>query len=309
MKKRTFAGAYGHLNDLKRADKKICIITASNQERPNELLDLFEQYSGYKISRFAIGRVARLISPDAEEVKQERVRKMVESLKERNPDYLIFQDVGYFRKSFFALEGLCEVILKVAEDTGVIIVSDYAEDFMRMLGHDTVLRVMNRNDRELKIKPSDLSNEDLYDMNRKKAFVSGIFYANRIFYEQFISQKCEGDELLRQGDFKRAYGAYMRARDYHKRFRCISQPVDNLVEMSILVRFLACCVYGKWDDEALRKCVMMDFASRLKNLRKDKLANTTYARMIDHFEDVFEDLSDNIVSEKDFQLFIREYIF
>ncbi len=309
MEKKTFADAYAHLMNLKKTDKKICVVTASNKIRAEELVDLFEHYSGYKINRFAIGRVARLVSPDGNEATRENISKMVRSLKEHKPDYLVFQDIGNFRKNIFAFEGLCRVILKVAEDTGVIIVSDHAENFLSRLGIDAELRVMNRNDRELKIKPSLLSNEDLYEMNHKTAFVSRVFLANRIFYEQFICNKCEGDEMLRLGESNRAFNFFHRARDYHKRFRSNSQPVDDLVELSILVRFLACHVYGKWDDEKFKRCVMADFAGRIRNLRRDKLANSSYGEMIDHFEDVFGELAANTLKERDFQLFIREYIF
>lgn len=308
----SFRHAYETITKLRNKDgSKVGILFSSHFERVKQLVDFFEEHSGYSTYRLSLSEMARMVSPDGVNMPFGVKNKILHHINKRQKtEYLIIEDKADLPKSFLLLDELCNTIREIGEKIPVIVVSENAGEFSLIYGTDvTMIDVPALNARSLKIKASFLGTEELYLRNQCEAIRSGVFWANDDFYMNLLKNKIDGDSLFTRGKYEKAFEKYNAAISFHSKYDEAECPMNDFIGLALYMRCVACFVYGKWSEKSdaleLMKESMQDI---LRKLKRSSMLDL-HGKMLKEYDLTFLGIRDGWLERINFLLFINEYIF
>lgn len=306
----SFTHAYYSLIKLKNKDSnKVCFLTSTHLNRIKQLVDFFEWHSNCSVKRFSLAKLASIISPDGKTMKSDVKTSVAHYLRKSRPEYIVLEDYGDLPKNFTLMDELCDMIRRVGEKTAVIVVTEYAAEFSILYGEAVMVNVIGLNENSLKIRTSKLQTEELYLHNRCEAVSSGVFWANKDFYDSFLANKILGDRLFAQEDYKGAFEKYNNAISFHAKFDNDECLINDFLSMTLFVRCIACFLYGKWPEknDAI-KYMKEGVNSIMLKLKKSEMCEL-HGKMLKDYDLIFLGVKDGWLEKNNYLLFLNEYIF
>lgn len=306
----SFRYAYESLLKLKKKDdNKVAILFSVNINRVRQLVEFFVAHSNFAISKISFSELAQQISHDGKTLERDAKRRAIRYMKKHNPEYIILEDKGVFPKEFSFLDEFFEIVREVGKKIPVIVVTELPGEFSLLYGTAEMIDIPGLNEHSLRIRASTLGTEELYLRNECEALSSGVFWANKDFYDNYIEKKRIGDELFIQGNYQEAFESYNEAIAFHSKFDDDECVIDNFLGVVLYIRCIACFLYGKWPERTKANSYMKECVNDIMHKLKRSLVFEKHAQMLKEYDLTFLGVRDGWLERSNFVLFLQEYIF
>lgn len=306
----SFRYAYESLLKLKKKESnKVAILFSVNINRVKQLVDFFVSHSNFAISRISFSEVAKQISQDGETLEKDAKRKAIRYMKSNNPEYIILEDRGDLPKEFSFLDDFFEIVREVGKKIPIIVVAEHSGEFSLLYGVAELIDVPGLNEHSLRIRASSLGTEELYLRNQCEALSSGVFWANKDFYTNYIENKKNGDEFFIQGNYHEAFKSYNEAISFHSKYDDDECPMNDFLSMTLFVRCIACFLYGRWTERTNGIRYMKECVNDIMHKLKRCIVFEEHSQMLKDYDLTFLGVRDGWLERSNFLLFLHEYIF
>lgn len=305
----TFSQAYYSLLNFKeKKDNKVCVLMSHNLNRVNELIDFFEDYSKCSVSRVSLKIVMEEIMM-RNVISKESVRAIIKNINKSKSEYLIIEDKGDMSNDFSSYSDLLDVANELGKNSVVIFVSEYACELSLLLGVTTIIDVTCKNEESLKLKYMPCSTEEIVQRNECLALKTGVMWSNEDFFDNYIKKKLQGDIFFEECQYAEALSEYSYAFSYHDDYIDDDCPFNDILDLTLLVRCLACFVFGDFEFSSVEdeKDLDREIKGVLNKLKKSNIKNK-YKKMILDYEEMSYALMDGGFEKMKFLLLLRNYV-
>lgn len=165
------------------------------------------------------------------------------------------------------------------------------------------------NEGSLKIRASTLGTEELYFRNRCEALSTGVFWANKDFYSNYIENKKTGDEFFAQGNYREAFEKYNEAISFHSQYDDYECPMNDYLGIALYIRCIACFLYGKWPERTNANSYMKEAVDEIMSRLKRSKMSEKHGQMLKEYDLTFVGIRNGWLERINYLLFLQEYIF